>query len=107
MLLLKPLMQKIVEIGTYTGMGTLSLKEGFKDVFVTTYDIIKWDELPVPSHFESKDFSESINQVIRDLSDKFFESNLEILNDADLIFMDDPKDNIFEYKMAQNFKIKK
>ena len=97
--------KKIVEIGTYTGMGTLSLKEGFKDVFVTTYDIIKWDELPVPSHFESKDFSESINQVIGDLSDdKFFESNLEILNDADLIFMDAPKDNIFEYKMAQNFK---
>ena len=97
--------KKIVEIGTYTGMGTLSLKEGFKDVFVTTYDVVKWDELPVPSHFESKDFSESINQVLGDLSDdKFFESNLEILNDADLIFMDAPKDNVFEYKMAQNFK---
>ena len=56
--------KKIVEIGTYTGMGTLSLKEGLKDVFVTTYDIIKWDELPFPSHFESKDFSESINLKI-------------------------------------------
>ncbi len=97
--------KKIVEIGTFTGMGTLSLKEGFKDVVITTYDIIKWDQLNFTSHFESKDFDESLNQVIGDLSDdKFFESNLEILNDADLIFMDAPKDNIFEYKMAKQFK---
>ena len=97
--------KKIVEIGTYTGMGTLSLKEGFKDVFVTTYDIFKWDELNVPSHLESKDFDGSLMQVIGDLSDdQFFESNLEILNGADLIFMDAPKDNVFEYVMAKQFK---
>ena len=97
--------KNIVEIGTYTGMGSLALKYGFDEVMVTTYDIIKWNKLPVPSHFKSTDFDASLKQVIGDLSDdKFFESNFEILNDADLIFMDAPKDNIFEYKMAQNFK---
>ena len=97
--------KKIVEIGTFTGMGTLALKEGSKDVLVTTYDIIKWDKLALPSHFKSSDFEKSLNQIIGDLSkDDFFEENLEILNDADLIFMDAPKDNRFEYKMAKQFQ---
>ncbi len=97
--------KKIVEIGTYTGMGSLSLKEGSDDVEVTTYDIIKWDEIPLPSHFKSSDFDESLKQVIGDLSqDNFFDKNLNILNDADLIFMDAPKDNLFEYKMVKQLK---
>tara|TARA_Y100000589_G_scaffold275175_1_gene269189 strand:+ start:110 stop:922 length:813 start_codon:yes stop_codon:yes gene_type:complete len=97
--------KEIVEIGTFTGMGSLSLKEGFKDVSVTTYDIIKWDKLDFPSHFDHKDFNESLKQIIGDLSDdKFFERNLDILNDADLIFMDAPKDNVFEYKMVKQLK---
>ena len=53
----------------------------------------------------NKDFDDSLKQVIGDLSDdQFFESNLGILNNADLIFMDAPKDNVFEYKMAKQFK---
>ena len=71
--------KKIVEIGTFTGMGTLALKEGFGDVFVTTYDIIKWDKVyshfGLPSHLDKMDFNESLIQVIGDLSDyKFFEN---------------------------------
>ena len=97
--------KNIVEIGTYTGMGSLALKYGFNDVMVTTYDIIKWNELPLPSHFKSTDFDESLKQVIGDLSDdNFFQNNLDILNKADLIFMDAPKDDSFEYKMAKQFK---
>ena len=97
--------KNIVEIGTFTGMGTLALKYGLNDVLVTTYDILKWNELPLPSHFNSSDFDESLNQIIGDLSDdNFFDNNLDILNNADLIFMDAPKDDSFEYKMAKQFK---
>ena len=97
--------KNIVEIGTYTGMGTLALKSGLNDVSITTYDIIKWDKLNLPSHFKSKDFDESLKQVIGDLSDdNFFQKNIDILNEADLIFMDAPKDDSFEYKMTQQFK---
>ncbi len=97
--------KNIVEIGTFTGMGTLALKYGLNDVLVTTYDILKWNELPLPSHFNSADFDESLNQIIGDLSDdNFFDNNLDILNNADLIFMDAPKDDSFEYRMAKQFK---
>lgn len=96
--------KNIVEIGTYTGMGSLALKAGFNDVSVTTFDIFEWDKLNLPSHFESSDFSDNLNQLIGDLSDpNVFEKYLTILNEADLIFMDAPKDDKFEYKMASQF----
>lgn len=94
--------KKVVEIGTYTGMGTLSLKAGLPDISVVTYDVIKWDSLGVPSHFNSSDFNENLCQIIGDLSqDEVFEENFDILNDADIIFMDAPKDDRFEYAMAE------
>ena len=97
--------KKIVEIGTYTGMGSLALKEGMNDILVTTFDIIEWNKLPLPSHFKRSDFGESLIQVIGDLSDEnVFEKNFDVLNEADLIFMDAPKDDKFEYKMAKQFK---
>ena len=91
----------IVEIGTYTGMGTLSLKAGLPNVSVLTYDIIKWDALDLPSHFDPSDFNEKLVQIIGDLSqDEFFNDNFDNLNNADIIFMDAPKDDKFEYEMA-------
>ena len=95
--------KNIVEIGTYTGMGSLALKEGLKDGKVTTYDIIKWNEISLPSHFKCSDFDQYLEQVIGDLSDlNFFSKNFDILNEADLIFIDAPKDDLFEYKLAEH-----
>lgn len=97
--------RNIVEIGTYTGLGSLSLKDGLNEVIVTTYDIIKWDKISAPTHFVIEDFDTHLTQVIGDLSDeKFFTKNLDILNEAEIIFMDAPKDDFFEYKMAKQFK---
>lgn len=93
---------KVVEIGTYSGLGTLSIKAGFqKSGIIKTFDIIEWDKLNVESHFVKNDFIDgSIEQLIGDLSDKnFFNNNMDILNDAEIIFMDAPKDDRFEYKM--------
>jgi predicted O-methyltransferase YrrM len=97
--------KNVVEIGTFTGMGTLALQCGIDDVSITTYDIIEWDKLPLPSHFNSSDLDgKRISQVIGDLSDDiFFEKNIGALNAAEIIFMDAPKDDVFEYKMAEKF----
>ena len=97
--------KKIVEIGTYTGLGSLALRDGIEDASVVTYDLIEWDKLGIPSDLRESDFADNkIIQLIGDLSeDKFFEENIHILNDADLIFMDAAKDDKFEYKMAVQF----
>jgi predicted O-methyltransferase YrrM len=91
---LKP--QRVVEIGTWQGMGALSLADrlptGGK---VITYDIIPWNQIP-QSSLRSEDFaSGSIEQRLGDLADpEFFERELPTLRQADLIFLDAPKDGV-------------
>ena len=81
--------RNIVEIGTATGLSALAMQESIADISVITYDIIEWDKFQ--THFDKVDFEGTrIRQIIGDLSD-------------DIFFMDAPKDDIFEYKMAHKF----
>ncbi len=94
----------VIEIGTFTGLGTLALCEGLPaDGNIHTFDIIPWNKLREPSHFSASDFADGrITQHLGDLSQgEFFENHLDLLNKADLIFMDAPKDGEFEYKMLE------
>lgn len=98
--------REVIEIGTYTGLGTLSIKEGFANSGkISTFDLVAWNKLNLDSHFIDEDFRDgSIEQIIGDLSDNnFFEKNFNKLNNANIIFMDAPKDDNFEYKMMQLF----
>lgn len=92
--------KNIVEIGTATGLSALAMQESVSDVSVITYDIVEWDKFQ--THFDKTDLNGiRMRQIIGDLSeDIFFEQNYNILNNADIIFMDAPKDDVFEYKMA-------
>ena len=55
----------VVEIGTWTGLGTLALASGLESVRVSTFDVVDWDKITVPSHFVKTDFeSKNINQII-------------------------------------------
>ncbi len=84
----------VVEVGTYLGQGTLALKLAAERVI--TYDVIPWNEFS-DTILNEEDFVGGIEQRIGDLSDRdYFDSQLETLGNADLIFIDGPKDGQFE-----------
>ena len=90
--------RRIIDVGTYTGLSALSL--GHFGAHVVTYDIQGWSTFEDTALRES-DFEGEIEQRIGDLSDPaFFSSQTGVLRDADLIFVDGPKDGVFEWKFA-------
>jgi predicted O-methyltransferase YrrM len=87
----------VAEVGTFTGMGTLSLLHGMGDAgTVITYDVVPWREFG-HTLLRDSDPWDRIQQRLGDLSDPaYFESQAEALSSADLIFVDAPKDGRFE-----------
>lgn len=93
----------IVEIGTYTGMGSLSLMSGLQNAgHVTTFDVLAWNQFE--TFLRPDDFSSTtLSQNIADLSDiRIFTHYLELLSKASIIFCDGPKDGRFEYQFLNN-----
>lgn len=88
--------RKIIEVGTYTGMGTVALHQGCPTSALFTFDIIPWEDFD--THLENVDAT----QFIGDLSDpEQFEHFFPYIDSAELLFIDAPKDGIFEYKFAK------
>lgn len=88
----------VVEVGTYIGQGTLALRQGAEEV--VTFDIVPITDFPT-AVLEPADFTSGIEQRIGDLSDPAtFDANLDVLQRADLIFIDGPKDGVFEPALA-------
>jgi predicted O-methyltransferase YrrM len=86
---------QVVEVGTATGASALALLHGGAEK-VTTYDIIPWSEYP-GSVLDSADFGPRLEQRIGDLAgESFGAQQRSTLEDADLIFVDGPKDAAFE-----------
>lgn len=87
----------VVEVGTFTGMGSLSLLATLPDAGrVVTYDLIPWQEIPA-TLLVADDFGVRFEQRLGDLSDAtFFAEQRAVLSQADLIFIDGPKDGSFE-----------
>lgn len=94
----------VVEVGTFTGMGCIAIKQGMSAGVLHTYDIVPWNSFE--SHLEESDFAGGrIKQHLGDLSDPdFFNQHLEILNASQVIFADAPKDGVFEYKFLSELK---
>ena len=98
---LKP--KTLVDIGTSTGMSSrVMLDYTLPKSKVITFDLIKWDEFD--SHLEKTDFRDGrLTQYLEDLSNiEIFNKHLPIINQADIIFLDAPKDGIFEYLFIKN-----
>ena len=88
--------KKVVEIGSATGMSAIQLRHyGLK---VTCFDIFEWDSIE-NSLLTVSDFSDgNLEWIVEDLSNyTAFETYTNLLENADLIFIDAPKDGIFEY----------
>lgn len=91
--------RNIIEIGTLTGMGTVSLAKGMGDRGrVTTFDLVSWDQFD--THLSKELFEQKkVAQILADLSDpEVFAEHRELISRADFIFCDAPKDGVFEYK---------
>jgi len=94
--ILKP--KTSIEIGTYTGLGAISLHEaGYGHVH--TFDIIPWNHLM--THLTPEYFKDRMTQHIADLTNPMeFTKYSHLFQNADIIFMDAPKDGVFEPKMV-------
>jgi predicted O-methyltransferase YrrM len=91
----------IVEVGTFTGSGSLALIDGTRangnGAKVITYDIFPWGDIP-GTLLQAGDFvSGELEQRIGDLAeDSYFADQQGTLLAAELIFVDGPKDSKFE-----------
>lgn len=102
-LALKP--KLVLEIGTGEGLSALSMKKYLpRSSKLVTFDIIPWDKT-TRTCLESQDFNESLMQYTDDLSD--YSNALKhknLLESADIVFVDAAKDGVMEYKLLENFK---
>ena len=90
--------EHIIDIGTYTGMSARTMLDSSNDCKVHSFDIVPWNHFE--SHLVAEDFQQGrLHQHICDLS-KFdvFQSYTALIDSADIIFCDAPKDGDFEYR---------
>ena len=96
----------VVEIGTGTGLSTLALLKFLPaNSKLITFDIIPWEAIP-EAILKEEDFKDGcLEQHLGDLADpNIFSNNKDILEKADLIFCDGPKDSIFEQLFLDNME---
>lgn len=87
--------RKVVEVGTYTGMGTLAMLAGGA-THVTTYDVVAWERFG-HSALRQDDMTARVTQRLFDVASRdVFVAELPTLAEADLVFIDGPKDWVFE-----------
>ena len=93
----------LIDIGTSSGMSSrVMLDYSNINSEIITFDLIKWNKFN--SHLSKNDFkSRKFTQYLEDLSNyDIFKKHISLINKADLIFLDAPKDGIFEYLFIRN-----
>ena len=98
--------RNVIEIGTFTGLSALALRKYLAaDGVITTFDIAPWDSFR-DTCFVRADFEDGrLVQQLGDLSDPDVVRRHEpLLAGADLMFVDAPKDGVFEPKFLRNLE---
>ena len=94
----------VVEVGTYTGASALTFADRPGVRSVVTYDIVPWQQVD-DAMFDEADFKINggcIEQRLADLQDPaVFAREAPVLEAADLIFLDGPKDVSFERRFLE------
>lgn len=95
--------QLMVDIGTFTGLSARVMGEySAENAEVITYDIAPYEEFVDTVLSAELCSKHNIFQKVEDLSDSLvFGSNTIVLQDADFIMCDGPKDNKFEPTFLQ------
>jgi predicted O-methyltransferase YrrM len=101
MQVLKP--RTVVEIGTFTGLSAITmLKYLAGDARLATFDLQKWDAFS-DTVLTPRDFAGGrLVQHLENLSDAdVFARHRELIASAEFMFIDGPKDNVFEYRFME------
>jgi predicted O-methyltransferase YrrM len=93
----------VVEVGTDRGMGTLCLMQELQEGVVHTFDVIPWDNIS-ETWFGKMDFDGG--RVVQHIADLAGPENMQkyadLFGNADLVFVDAPKDGTFEPAFIRN-----
>jgi predicted O-methyltransferase YrrM len=97
---------RVVEIGTYQGLGSLALLQSLPaDGAIATFDIVPYQE--IDGHvFRPEDFADGrLTQVVADITlENDFAQYAPTLRDADLVFVDAAKDGRQERVFLKRFE---
>lgn len=99
----------VVEIGTYTGLSFLALSEKLEPgAKLVTFDVIPYQKI-TPRILNESDFNSKTRlQIVGDLSNDALLSQYEsLLKECDLLFVDGPKNGIFEARFWEMLLTKK
>lgn len=96
----------VLEIGTFTGLSALAMLPVLpQDGRLVTVDIVPWNKVP-GTFLQDSDFSrDQLTQITCDFR-KLANCQLHssTICNADLIFVDGPKDGVFERQLVKNFE---
>lgn len=96
----------VVDIGTAQGLSALAIKKFLPpEGEIATFDIVPWSEIS-DTFLKETDFQDGrLTPLVGDLSDPaIFARHSELLERADFIFADAPKDGRFEPIFLQNLE---
>jgi predicted O-methyltransferase YrrM len=96
----------VVEVGTFRGLSALALKKFLPAIgTIVTFDVVPWNSLS-DTCLRPEDFEDDrLRQQVGDLSDAaVFEAHRGLFQETELLFVDGPKDGIFERKLLQQLE---
>ncbi|HEV8608374.1 MAG TPA: class I SAM-dependent methyltransferase [Tepidisphaeraceae bacterium] len=96
----------VIEVGTAEGLSALAMKKYMpKEGKVITFDIVPWEQI-TDTLLAPEDFADGrLEQRLGDLADeRTFEANRELMERAEFLFIDGPKDNEFEWRLLERLK---
>lgn len=96
----------IIEIGTATGYSLLSMKKYLPPGSrLVTFDIVPWQKVKNCVLTEKDFLNTGVEQVIGDLTESAtFEKHIDLLRQADFVFIDAAKDGVQEQLFIDKFR---
>ena len=97
---------KVVEIGTDRGLSALAMLGALPPgASLTTVDVKRWDDVE-GTFLRDSDFAAGrLEQIVPDFgSRQAVEKHADLFRSAELIFIDGPKDGIFERRLLSDFE---